>query len=208
MEADTWLSLLQLGLGWMIYFFLHSALASSQVKGWVQQHLPELTPFYRLLYNLIALAGLAALLAWQGKIQGPPLWAPGLLSRIAAGGLALMGGLLAWRAMRHYDLGAFAGLRQTHTHDIDPPENLSRQGLNAYVRHPLYTATLIFLAAWLLWSPTVATLVVVVVVLLYLRIGIHFEEKKLIATYGSAYRDYRARVPMLFPRLSALRGQS
>jgi len=110
--------------------------------------------------------------------------------------------------MRYYDLRAFAGLRQTHTHDIDPPENLSVHGLNAYVRHPLYTATLLLLFAWLLWAPTIVTLEVTLIAVVYLRLGIHFEEKKLIATYGQAYRDYRARVPMLLPRFRAAQPQS
>jgi protein-S-isoprenylcysteine O-methyltransferase Ste14 len=34
----------------------------------------------------------------------------------------------------------------------------------------------------------------------YLPIGIHLEERKLIATFGEAYRRYRGEVPALWPR--------
>ena len=53
-------------------------------------------------------------------------------------------GLLAWRAMRHYDLGSFVGWRQQKSQTIDPSEPLATRGLNARVRHPLYTAIIVF----------------------------------------------------------------
>jgi methanethiol S-methyltransferase len=37
---------------------------------------------------------------------------------------------------------------------------------------------------------------------LYLPIGIHLEEGKLIAVFGEEYRKYREEVPALIPKLS------
>ena len=34
---------------------------------------------------------------------------------------------------------------------------------------------------------------------MYLALGTHFEERKLLALYGNDYRDYRDRVPALIP---------
>jgi protein-S-isoprenylcysteine O-methyltransferase Ste14 len=35
----------------------------------------------------------------------------------------------------------------------------------------------------------------------YIAIGLYFEERDLVAEFGDTYRDYRKRVPALFPSL-------
>jgi protein-S-isoprenylcysteine O-methyltransferase Ste14 len=34
---------------------------------------------------------------------------------------------------------------------------------------------------------------------LYILIGVRFEERGLVASFGAAYRDYQQRIPMLLP---------
>ena len=196
--------MLWLALFWLLYFSLHSLLASAKLKALVQRRFPAVARAYRLLYNLIAASGLLALLLYQGQLDTPALWAVGW--GIGALGFAflLTGAGLGRKALQSYDLSAFAGTRQLNDEQIDPSEPLSTQGLNQYMRHPLYAATILLLIGGLLLRPTQAMLLTVAMALLYLRVGIHWEEAKLLDRYGEAYRQYRQAVPMLWPRGQAL----
>lgn len=80
---------------------------------------------------------------------------------------------------------------------------LATDGLYALVRHPQYSGLLIGLFGegvvhWpTVFSVTVFPLIVLAYVLLARR-----EEQHMIAEFGDAYRAYRRRVPMFFPRFS------
>jgi protein-S-isoprenylcysteine O-methyltransferase Ste14 len=69
------------------------------------------------------------------------------------------------------------------------------------VRHPLYIGWLtIFWAAPIM---TVAHLLFALVTTAYILIAIRLEERDLVAAFGAVYVDYRARTPMLIPRLGS-----
>ena len=48
--------------GWIIYFAVHSFLAANVVKQWFKLHLPVISKYYRILYNIIAIIGLLILI--------------------------------------------------------------------------------------------------------------------------------------------------
>jgi protein-S-isoprenylcysteine O-methyltransferase Ste14 len=80
-------------------------------------------------------------------------------------------------------------------------DQLQVNGLNKYVRHPLYAATLLFAWSFFFWQPLLSNLISCISLLLYTLIGIHFEERRLIKTFGEDYRRYAAKVPMIIPGL-------
>ena len=72
-------------------------------------------------------------------------------------------------------------------------------GLYRFVRHPLYTFSLLIL--WLSPSMTVNTFIVCAALTIYVLIGIIFEERKLLREFGQKYEDYKSVTPMLIPGL-------
>jgi methanethiol S-methyltransferase len=72
-------------------------------------------------------------------------------------------------------------------------------GLYRWVRHPLYTCSLIFL--WLMPVMTWNVLALNLGVTAYFIIGARYEEDKLIDEFGQAYIEYRRQTPAFIPRL-------
>ena len=72
-------------------------------------------------------------------------------------------------------------------------------GLYRWVRHPLYSAGLVFI--WLTSVMTVNLLVLNLGLTIYLVVGAIYEERKLVREFGDLYVDYQKRVPMLIPGL-------
>lgn len=79
-------------------------------------------------------------------------------------------------------------------------DQLQVNGLNKFVRHPLYAGTLLFAWSFFFWQPVLSNFISVFVITVYTVIGTYFEERKLLRTFGEDYKNYAARVPMLIPR--------
>ena len=180
-----------------IYGGLHSWLASLAVKRWVRQRLgARAARWYRLVYNvfftllLIPLAGVPASFPDRVLYVIPFPWRYATLA-LQAAGLAL-----AADATFRTDLPAFLGLRPEAP---TTEKNLVIRGAYRWVRHPMYTGSLIFI--WAMPAMTLNTAIFYAALTLYIVIGAHWEERKLLAEYGQAYASYRQTVPMLIPRL-------
>lgn len=182
---------------WILFGVLHSLLASKPAKEWARLRMAHHHHLYRLLYNLLALLTFGLVLYAHRAAPADYLWTtPGWLSYLGAAvifmGLVIVG-LAAWQ----YDLREFTGLdvfRRGHS-----SSSLIRSGVLRYVRHPLYSGTILVSIGWFLSAPTISNGLLVVFTTLYIRIGIYFEEKKLIDTHGEAYLHYQKQVPMLWP---------
>jgi protein-S-isoprenylcysteine O-methyltransferase Ste14 len=64
---------------------------------------------------------------------------------------------------------------------------------------PLYIGWLTIF--WAAPTMTGAHLIFALATTAYILIAIRLEERDLVSAFGNAYRDYRARTPMLIPRL-------
>lgn len=183
-----------IAVAWLVYFILHSVLASLQAKAWVAAHLPHLAPYYRLSYNLLALGLLIPPLALLHAFPGEPLWAWNGTMRVIMDGLAL-GALagFAW-SLRYYDMGAFLGLSRAR--GGSPHTRFTLSPFHRYVRHPWYSFGLV-----IIWTRDMgeAWLVSCVAITAYLAIGSYLEERKLLGEFGEPYRLYQKRVPGLIP---------
>ncbi len=180
---------------WLVYFIIHSGLAASSVKIFMQAELGMGGKRYRMVYAIISTIPLIIFLIWLGKTPQSYLtptqtWMQftGLLVTSAAV-------ILFKRSFARYSLKEFLGLREEKS-DI-----LIKDGVQAWIRHPLYSATLMLLLGLCLYMPTVENLISTVCIYIYIPIGIYFEEKKLINQFGEQYLKYREEVPALFPNI-------
>jgi methanethiol S-methyltransferase len=182
------------------YGLVHSWLASLQAKGLARRWLGEAAGRgYRLAYNLFAVLTLLPVLALPAALPDralytiPMPWASITLVIQGLALLALLVGVLQTGA------ASFAGLSQLIQPQPPGPPTLVTRGLYRYVRHPLYTAGLVFI--WLTPLMTRNLLALYAGFSLYLVIGAYFEERKLLAEFGPAYQEYRNLTPMFVPFL-------
>ena len=191
---------------WVIYFALHSVLASQKAKIYFEKHMGRNFRYYRLLYNCIAIAGLLGILFYNAIIHSrlllPPHWLP--VVRFVGLTFAIWGVLIIRLAFKVYSLREFLGIQQARN-EIMTEEKLRTSGILQYVRHPIYSATLLLIAGFWLYSPTLDHLISTSCIFGYTLLGMRLEEKKLIATFGDTYRQYKNRVPALVPSWRALR---
>ncbi len=181
-----------------VWGYGHSWLASLRAKALARRWFgPSSDQFYRLAYNLFAVLSLLPALALlrllpDRRLYAVPLpWAAGMLLLQALAGLAALAAVLQTGGM------AFAGLAQLTRPPSSEPGALVTGGLYRYVRHPIYTASL--LAIWLTPLMTRNLLALYIGFTLYFVIGAYFEERKLRVEYGEAYRRYQQQTPMFIP---------
>lgn len=182
--------------------FFHSFNASIGVKEFWRRTLGgRFMKYYRLAYNVIAVLTflpipvLLLLSPHKTIYRIPAPWS----TLMVAGQLFFALCLAA--AVYQFGILYFIGLRQLA--DTPGDRKLVTSGLYGYVRHPFYTFFLPFL--WLTPLMTVNLLVVYLSLTAYIRVGIYFEERKLLREFGDQYALYRASTPMLFPAPKFLR---
>lgn len=183
-----------------MYAVLHSAMAHQTAKdmlsewlGWAYER------YYRLFYNSISIITLMPILAIPIFQPGLTIYRiPGVLLVLTTP-IQLLAVLVVIAGLLQTDPLSFIGFRQlmvgsTHAQH----ETLTTSGLYRYVRHPLYTAGLVFL--WLTPVMTTTVLALNLTLSAYLYIGSILEEQRLVDRFGEEYLEYQQRVPRLFPR--------
>jgi protein-S-isoprenylcysteine O-methyltransferase Ste14 len=183
-----------LASAWAAYFFVHSFLAATYVKKWVEISLPKAFPYYRIGYNIIAFSSLLPLLFWSittpNKALNLPDW-----TWYAGVFFITLGLYLLIRAFQAFDGAEFLGLKEEST------PILVQKGMYQYVRHPLYLATIVLIFGLFLCLPTQKMGLTLLISYLYIGIGYRLEERKLIAIFGTEYLAYQSRVKALIPYL-------
>lgn len=170
------------------------------MKGWIEAHLGIFAKRgYRLAYNAVSVVTLLPVLAVPALKPGEVLYQLTGFSLI----LAMMGQFLAVIVLilGVLQTGAlqFLGLRQALSSGSEPPSELVIKGLYRWVRHPLYTAGLLFI--WLIPLMTTSLVALNIGLTAYIYIGSIFEERRLVREFGQIYEQYQLQVPRLLPRL-------
>ncbi len=186
-----------------LYALVHSYLASIKVKEWFKGNFGDLIAFYRLGYNIFALASLYLIYDLSPKpyLILYDLPNPYDLIILVPQFLALAG--LFW-AFKYICFKEFLGLNQvkryfekSYNSELDENLTLQLEGPFKYTRHPVYFFSILIL----LFRPTMDLfyLVFFSCLVIYFYIGSYFEEEKLAKHFGEIYTDYRKSVPKIFP---------
>jgi len=184
-------TILQLIVLWCGYFIIHSLLASQTTKAFVNIRLPGIFPYYRLVYNLIALITLAPIVVihWHDGSNLILLWPAWTNTLTTIASLVAFAGFI-W-SLKYYDMRLFSGISRHRK------EKLNISPMHRLVRHPWYLFALI-----IIWSRDQSGIQLCssIMVTLYFFIGARLEEKKLIKEYGQPYEIYMQYVAGIIPR--------
>lgn len=190
-----------LNLGLIALFGLqHSVMARPGFKQWLSATVP--VHLQRAVYLVASSIMVAVLIVfWQ------PL--PAMVWQVQDGFNATLiwmlhgfGWLLLVAAtfmINHFELfGLAQPFRQWRNLPV-PHDEFRTSWLYRYMRHPIYTGWLVIF--WATPQMSVGHLLFAIGMSAYIVVGIIYEERDLIATFGGRYRDYRRRVPALIPGL-------
>jgi len=178
---------------------VHSLLASLALKDFFRKTFGDgFIRLYRLGYNIFSALSILPILWLMWILPNHTLYlipAPWKYLMLAGQGVAAF--LLLYGVLQT-DTLSFVGLRQLVEPD-GKPGALVTGGLYRFVRHPLYSAGLLFL--WLTATMTLNQLIVYICATIYIFVGAYFEERKLLREFGAAYAEYKAATPMIIPGL-------
>jgi methanethiol S-methyltransferase len=178
---------------WGIYFFFHSFMASVTVKKSITNAFGCTQKSYRLTYNLFNIITLILLIFFFFHTPSSYLFKGNTFITTIGILVLFLGVFIMLLAVKNYDLPAFFGFRN------ETSMALQVKGIHKYIRHPLYSGTLLlFLGICIAW-PETKNWILFLLMFIYILVGIKLEEKKLVITFGEEYRSYQKIVKQLIP---------
>jgi protein-S-isoprenylcysteine O-methyltransferase Ste14 len=187
----------------IVYGLVHSILASHTVKhlaeralgGWVNR-------VYRLFFSAMAVLTFLPVLALLARMPDAGIYtltAPWLYLTVAIQMLSAVGMLAAvWQT----GFLSFVGFTDLLADPAATKSILVTAGFYRWMRHPIYTFSLLFL--WLVPYMTWNILALNIGVTGYFVVGTIFEERKLRHEFGQAYDVYARRTPRFIPGIKIL----
>lgn len=185
---------------WIIWCVIHSGMISVTATEYLKQWTGSHFRFYRLVFNLVAIATLIPIILYAQSIQGHVVFRWEGFMIVFQVLLVTIAALLFFAGSRHYDMLQFLGLRQIRrgtSHSVlTETGKLDTTGILGITRHPWYLATIM-----LIWARAldISTLIANIILSIYLIVGTVLEERKLLIEYGEDYRRYQKKVSMVIP---------
>ncbi|MBV6647134.1 MAG: isoprenylcysteine carboxylmethyltransferase family protein [Cyclobacteriaceae bacterium] len=178
---------------WALYYLLHSLFASTAVKDRLQILMGAQYRYYRAIYSLTSILTLVIPLFAIKYHVGSLVFHWEFLIYLGVF-LGLAGVLVVILSFRYISGTQFLGI----SHQVFE-KRLVMTGLHKYVRHPIYSGTILVFLSWVLVRGDSTSLITFGCMLAYLPFGIHLEEKKLLIEFGQSYAEYKKRTSAIAP---------
>ncbi len=182
-----------------LWGLIHSGMARPGFKSAITKIVPDAAE--RATYVLVSGVTSIALIGYWMQVPGQ-VWQveqPALvyaLWAIFGFGWAFL--LASTFAINHFDL---FGLRQVFLNfrnQPNPPVPFVKRAMYRYIRHPIQTGVLI--GIWVTPSMSMTQIILSIGFTAYIFVGLHYEERDLVAEHGDAYRDYRKETGKVLPK--------
>ena len=170
---------------WLLFFISHSLLAATKIKAFFEKNWKIASPQYRLLYNATAALLLISIVFQLLKTPSEKIFEQTNFVFGIGCGFVVAGLWLLKMAFRDIHLSSFLGFSAA-----SESSGLVTTGLYSLVRHPLYFGSTVSFMGIFLIQPTWTIAVSVGLSIVYIIIGIKFEERKLRQLFGSDYENY------------------
>jgi methanethiol S-methyltransferase len=194
------MSYLILFLSWAVFYFSHSYLASLKIKRNIHRLMDKQYKWYRFFYSTISFLMFLGIFLYAATIPPELLFAPGGSLEYFALMLSGIGTIILIKSFKYFGAIHFIGLPPFD--DLHEEQQLIIKGIHKHLRHPIYLGLIFIFLGYFLFLPTIASLIHLTALVIYIPIGIYFEEKKLITIFGQAYLDYKEEVPAIIPKFT------
>jgi methanethiol S-methyltransferase len=184
----------------MLFGLQHSIMARQRFKQHIAKVIP--TSMERSTFVLVS-ALLLALIAWQWRPITVTIWeAKTQAGQIAMYTLYALGWsilLLSTFLIDHFELfGLKQVFKQFRESTLANPR-FRTPWFYKMARHPMMTG--FFIGLWATPHMTMGHLILATGFTIYILIGVHYEEKDLIKTFGEKYIAYKKEIPKFIPGL-------
>ena len=198
----------------LLFFAQHSVMIRRSIRARLATVIP--VRYDGAFYATTSGLALMLVVVLYQRVSAPPLFVLHGLSRLIVNMVALLAvATIAWTifALRTFDPFGVGPIRQHLRSDRASSsaaipfraKAFVVRGPFRWVRHPLYSATIILL--WATPQMSLGRLVFAALWTAWILLGTLLEERDLVAEFGETYRQYCKRVPMLVPWRGPARAQ-
>lgn len=186
----------------LLFGLQHSLMARGKFKNWLTRYIPE--SMERSTYVLVS-SVLFYFMLWQWQPIPATVWnitnamAAQVIYAVFAAGWFIL--LLSTFLINHFEL---FGLQQVFFQllkKVAGKPSFVTPLFYKNVRHPMMIG--IFLAVWATPHMTVGHLLFALGMTAYILVGVYYEERDLVKTFGDDYINYQETVPKIIPSLKA-----
>lgn len=182
----------------LVFFAQHSLMVRKRYRKWLAAHVRM--EFHAALYTIASAMALILLVTVWQKSSVIMMWSEGAGFWLFRGAYFLSIAGLVWGNLALGSFDSF-GLNSVLAYvrgATAKPLPFAAKGPYRWVRHPLYFCSLLMI--WSCPTITVDRLLFNALFTIWILIGMRFEERDLMASYGAAYETYQKQVPMILPR--------